>query len=155
MPDDDKLKISLPAAIALKHSLNQSTSYGPYNAKEFLHLTKLSVDDYAAIRKTHVEIFGRRPYIVFAGFIAGGLLFVFTNGWLRITGIVLTLLTAMALAKREGHEEGFVAGYENGVDLGIKRALRVSDEDSTDAHDRAIEMEIDEKILKGIRDRNR
>ena len=58
--------------------------------------------------------------------------------------------TTLYLAYRAGVNYGFVRGYEDGHTMGVRKAFGISRDDASDMHERAIEMEMDEMLIKGL-----
>ncbi len=54
----------------------------------------------------------------------------------------------MALFKKLGHREGYAEGYRDGYGEGIDKAFGIDDEEAGDIEDRALEMELDERLIK-------
>lgn len=63
---------------------------------------------------------------------------------------VFALTALSVLIKRGGEEKGFADGYAVGFESGINEALGLSDSESAEAEKIALDIEIAERVVRGI-----
>jgi hypothetical protein len=92
-------------------------------------------------------------YVYWALFALSCLASFFLRGWGRYVWIFGLVILGAANDRRQQHEEGYVLGFEAGLDLGINRALGLTPERAQEIHKTAIDAEIwrghAERLQKG------
>jgi hypothetical protein len=153
MADETSGKITVEEAIRLKHDLNQGITYGGYNAKEISDMENLTKEQYSEINRQLSEM--RKSwwffpdYVWVIGIIVSGVcFFYFYQSFVRIAAVVVLAYCIGQLAYRSGVLYGYVRGYESGHEEGIHKALGVPTEEAAELGQRAIEMEMDENLIK-------
>src|SRR5262245_35536758 len=154
---DDLRDLTAEEAFRLKQSINRKITYGhtDLTAPELQALDRMTDHDWKELVAQRAYSLKRDfwlpPWFWYACLIAGGLALYFYKwtGPGKIGGVAV-LLAILRLATREGYAEGFGLGFEGGHDHGIRKALGISDDDARDAHDRAIDMEIEEHVIAGF-----
>jgi len=159
MNDKASDKISVEDAVRLKHQLNQEITYGGgLNARKIREMEGLSQEQYAEVNKQLSEIkkswWFFPDYFWIIGLLIGGFcIFYFDKMIVRVIALVVILYCIGSLAYRSGVLYGYVRGYESGHEEGVHRALGITPDDARDIHDRAIEMEMDEMLIKKMDER--
>ena len=74
--------------------------------------------------------------------------FYFDKIIVQVIAAVLMMYCAEQLIYRSGLKYGYVRGYESGHEAGVHKALGISQDDLEEMRKRAVEMEIDEMIIK-------
>jgi hypothetical protein len=159
-PQQDPNFISVQNAIRLKHSLNQSLTWGNsnLNALEVENLTKLTAEDYARVRKQYREwkfniVNTMTMSLLALGSVAA---FIFLpNGWLKWIALVVMMICLHHLSRREGHEEGYIRGYDAGYEAGIHKVLGINPEELKRIHGVATEMKVDGMLIKRTEEREK
>ena len=155
MTDGDSDRISVQDAVRLKHEINQSIKYGGYNAQQLEELSRL---DEKQRTDLNAELLNIRKvwwflpdWTMAVGFLAACGLFFYVPGYgARLACIAAMLYCAWQLAYRMGVYYGFMRGYQEGNTSGVKRVLGISDADAADARERAIEMQIDDGVVRRL-----
>jgi hypothetical protein len=155
---DDKEKslkggIRVDDAIRLKHEINKSITYQGFNAKEVEELANMTSEDYRKIRLKYagqLKEWTIIPDFVWYALSIVGILLIFWNAvwYLKLVGLVCVGYSALQIGSRVGNPAGFIIGYEWGLSDGVYKALGIDDKEAADIHDRSIEMEMDEKLIK-------
>jgi hypothetical protein len=65
----------------------------------------------------------------------------------KIVAMVLGIVFLYQLAKRDGHAEGYVDGYEAGHDQAIYKALGIKPEEVAEMREFATQMKIDGGVV--------
>jgi len=144
-------EISIKDAYRLKHELNKDITYAGMNAKEISNFKKTSADEWKKIRDDYdkwikqIRAWGSKTLI--AVLVLSGVAFFYFSDWIKTASLVVVLYCIMEIAKREGHREGYIDGFDAGKEEGINKTLGINDEELADVHERAIEMEIDERLV--------
>ncbi len=144
-------EISVREAMKLKHEINKGILYGGMNAKEVKEFKKISADQWKQIWEDYFKcsrftrVFNTKVLFVFL-VLACAAFFYFT-GWPKTVAVVVAILCIIAIIKREGHREGYMDGYPDGFDEGINKALGIDEEEAADIEERAMEMEIDDRLV--------
>jgi hypothetical protein len=147
-------QIPVGEAYKLKRAINKSITYGGMDARQFQDFCKMGVEDWSRLRKEYDEwirrlrIFGTLALCVWLAVGAGSAYFF--EGWLKAIGVVIMILALYELAKRVGHREGYVDGYEAGRAQGLNKAFGISNETAEEIRERSIEMELDERMIRAI-----
>lgn len=152
--------ISVPDAIRLKHSLNQSITWGKsaLNALQVEELTRLTADDYARVRNEYrewnVNMVSTIAFVLLTiGCVAAYI--YFSNTWVRIVAGSVGISFFYTLAKRDGHAGGYVDGYGAGHEAGIHKALGIKPEDLSEMHEFANDMRVDGMVIERMDERER
>jgi len=152
--------ISVPDAIRLKHSLNQSITWGNsnLNALQIEEFTKLTAEDYARIRKEYrqwnANMVSTIALVVLTLSSVVACMY-FSNTWVKSVAIGLAVWFFYILAKRDGHAEGYVDGYDAGHEAGIHKALGIKPEELAEMHEHATDMKIDGMLIEGMDEREK
>jgi hypothetical protein len=155
---EDPDKISVQDAIRLKHEVNKSIKYGGYNAREIRELEHLNDEQRARLgaELTNIKkVWWFFPdWVMVAGFIAAfGSFFYFDGLTARIVSALAAIYCATQVAYRLGVYYGFARGYQEGQEQGVHRVLGISQDEAQDIHERATEMEMDDKLIKKLDER--
>ncbi|MGP8251304.1 MAG: hypothetical protein ACLQHF_04670 [Terracidiphilus sp.] len=147
-------------AYRLKHQLGQSIAWGNsnLNALQIKELTKLTADDYARIRADYREWRVNVGLTITLVVLALGCVVAniyFTTTWVKIVAMVLGISFFYQLAKRDGHAEGYVDGYEAGHDEAIYKTLGIKPEEVAEMRKFAIDMEIDDMVVGRMNEREK
>jgi hypothetical protein len=101
-------------------------------------------------RDTYVRelgsVFISKPLRAFGALAASGVL-VLTGGNWRYGGYALFAWIMYQAVRAQGHSDGYGAGYTDAHHATMKRMLGITDEEEKDLYERAIEMEIDNRVL--------
>jgi hypothetical protein len=158
MADETSGKITVEEAIRLKHDLDQVITYRKYNAKEISEIENLTKEQHSEVNRQLSEI--RKSwwffpdYVWVMGIIVSGFCFLyFYRNYVRIAAVVVLAYCIGQLAYRSGVLYGYVRGYESGHEEGVHKALGVSAEEAAELSQRAIEMEMDEKLIRKMDER--
>ena len=162
MPDESKDPhlISVPDATRLKHTVNQSITFGRsnLNAVQVEELTKLTAEDFARVRKEYREWNVNMVSTIALVLLTIGCVvayFYFTLTWVRVVAIGLGISAFYTLAKRDGHAEGYIDGYDGGHEAGIHKALGIKPEELSEIHEFATDMRIDGMLIERMDERER
>jgi hypothetical protein len=151
--------LTVEEAVRLKDSINKSITYGPgLNAGQVEALKTLS-EQWASVRRDYDEwakrtrgrnfvlliiglacLYACDHYLAWKGWI----------GWAALIAGIIAVCVFGALFRREGHRDGYVDGYEAGFSDGIDRAYGIDEKEAMDIHNRAIDMQLDEGIIKSF-----
>jgi hypothetical protein len=150
--------IRIDDAIRLKHEINKSITYQGFNAKEVEELAKMTSEDYRKIRRKYTEQLKEWtiiPNFIWYAFSIVGILLIFCNvvWYLKLLGLGCVGYSALQIGSRVGNPEGFITGYEWGLSDGVYKTLGIDEKEAADVHDRSIEMEMDQRLIKGIEER--
>lgn len=155
MSEGDSTKISVEDAIRLKQALNMSIRHGGYSAREIEALERLSGEQRMELAESLSHI--KKVWWVFPdwfmaiGFLAAvGSLFYFDGAMARLLAVLLMIYCAAQVAYRWGVYYGFVRGFEDGNMEGVHRALGISAHDAAEIHERAREIEVDERVISAL-----
>ena len=158
MSEGDSSKISVQDLIRLKHELNKSITHAGYNAKEIRELERLNEAQHTTFREELANI--KEVWWVFPdwamvlGFlVAVGSLFYFESLSARLFCALALIYCATQVAYRLGVYYGFGRGFQQGQAEGVRRVLGISANDASEIHDRAIEMEMDERLIGKLDER--
>jgi len=158
MSDETSGKISIEDAIRLKHDLNQNITHGGYSAKQIREMESLTKEQYAEVNRQLAEI--KKTWWFFPNYFwaigilcAGFCILYFSQLLVQVIGLVILLYCTAQFGYRSGVLYGYVRGYEGGHEEGVHKSLGITAEGATDIHDRAIEMEMDEKLIKRMDER--
>lgn len=157
MSDGGSGKISIEDAIKLKHSLDKSITYGGYNAKEIKEMRDLTKEQYSEVNRQLSEIrknwWCLPDYVWIIGIIASVVcLFYFQWVFIHMACVVVLAYCVAQLGYRSGVLYGYVRGYESGHVEGVHKSLGIS-HGIADIGQRAIDMELDEMLIKGFDER--
>jgi hypothetical protein len=72
-----------------------------------------------------------------------------------LSRFVLGISFFYQLAKRDGHAEGYVDGYEAGHDEAIYKALSIKPEEVSEMREFAIQMQIDDMVVGKMNEREK
>ena len=152
---EDADKINIHDAVRLKHELNKSIKYGGYNAREIEALGRLNEEQHTSLSAELANI--KKVWWIFPDWImvvgsiaAFGSLFYFDSYLARIVSALAAIYCASQVAYRLGVDYGFAHGYQEGQEQGVHRILGISPDEAQDIHERAIEMEMDEMLVKSL-----
>jgi len=150
--------IRIDDAIRLKDEINKSITYQGFNAKEVEELAKMTAEDYRKIRLKYGEQLKEWtiiPNFIWYALSIVGILLIFWNAlwYLKLLGLASVGYSALQIGSRVGNPEGFIIGYEWGLSDGVYKTLGIDEKEAADVHDRSIEMEMDERLIKGIEER--
>jgi hypothetical protein len=155
---EDPNKITVQDAVRLKHEVNKSIKYGGYNAREIKELGRLSEEQRTRLGAELANI--RKVWWVFpdwlmvVGFLGAVGSFLYFEGLsARIFSALVSIYCVTQVAYRLGVYNGFARGYREGHEQGVHRVLGISPEEAHDIGERAIEMEIDERLVKKLDER--
>ena len=155
---EDSDRISVQDAVRLKHELNKSINYGGYNARELRELARLNDEQRARLGVELANI--KKVWWVFPDWtmlvgllIAVGLLFYFESLSGRILSALASIYCATQVAYRLGVYHGFAHGYQEGQEQGIHRILGISPEEAHEIGEKAIEMEMDDRLINNLDER--
>lgn len=158
MADESSGKITVEEAIRLKHDLNQAITYRGHNAKEISDMENLTKEQYSEVNRQLSEI--KKSWWFFPDYvwvigiiIAGFCFFYFYHIAVRIAAVFVVAYCVSQLAYRAGVLYGYVRGYESGHEEGIHKALGVPAEEAAELSERAIEMEMDEMLIRKMDER--
>ena len=147
--------MSVQDAIRLKHDLNKSIKYLGYDAREIKGLKRVSGEEfkqlYASIPVLREAwwFFSDRTMLI--GFLVSGCsLLYFTSDIARLFCIVGMIYFATQVSYRRGVWYGYIQGFTYGHEKGVEKVLGISAVESTELRDRAIEMEMDERLIQGL-----
>jgi hypothetical protein len=147
-------KASLADLLRLKHHYNSRVTYGRLglNAQEVEEMLKADYskwpERWKAYTKNRRDVVGRlsNPVWAFAAVVASGVLYLW-DGWFRVGGIALFAIAMYFGIREVGHREGYFDGFEDGRDDAIKEFTGLTEEDIRKASERAIEMEVDARVI--------
>jgi len=156
----DGSQVCIADAYRLKHEINQSITYRGLSAREVKQLKDFSRDDWDKVRKCY-DREKRESRLIPNWFIGGAMLLllaaqgylhrgqsvVLLDSWWDGALLVLNISLTATLIGRERHRDGYSDGYFDGLSAGVNKALRISGKEIFDAHERGIQMEIDEDII--------
>lgn len=153
MNDKKSDELSIEDAIGLINNLNQQITIGGFNAKEISELKNLTKEQYAEVGRQLAGIKKEwwlfPDYIWIIGLIGGFLSILYFQQWIvQIVGLILVLYCTAQLGYRSGVQYGYVRGYESGHEEGVHKALGITPKEAIDMHDRAVEMKMDEMLIK-------
>lgn len=155
--DTPPRKLTAEEAIRLKHHYNQRVLYGGtgLEARQVRELEDLTQNQRAEVARGFSVI--RQTWWFFPDWVmVGGLLlggvgyFFFQRSAVGIAAALVALYCAAHLCYRSGVLYGFERGYEDGNVSGVRKALGITPADAEDAHDRAIQMGLDEYLIAGF-----
>lgn len=153
--------VSAKEAYRLKHEINKTITYGPgLNAQEVAGLQQLDAKQWKTVSREY-DNWARQgrwfnTVVLRVVGVVGGVGFVSYFqpkgwvGWAVWVGGAAALFCLVVLVEREQHREGYMDGYDAGFSDGINKAFGIDEKEAKDIHDRAIEMEIDEGVLKAF-----
>lgn len=161
MNDELSDKISVKDAMRLKNELNQKITYGGgLNAKQIRDMEGLTQEQSAEVSRQLSEI--RKSWWLFPDYVwITGLLvgvsafFYFHQLIVQIFALAAVLYCTAQLAYRSGLLYGYVRGYESGHEEGVHKSLGITPADAEDIRDRAVEMEMDERLIQKMDERKR
>lgn len=159
MDDNTSDTISAEDLIRLKNKLNQDIPYGGgLNAKQVRDLEGLTKEQYAEVNRQLSEIkkswWFFPTYFLIVGFLIGLIcIFYFDKIIVQIIAAIAMIYCAEQLTYRSGLKYGYVRGYESGYEAGVHKILKISQDDLEEMRKRAVEMEIDEMIIKKMDER--
>lgn len=153
MEESQQNSMSIADAIALKHELGKMITYRGLNALEIKELKKISIERWRAISGSYDKWQAAiqplyKKYSLF--FFLASLAFSWFLGKYSWIGLGFAMLFVYFYGFNEGRREGYMEGYESGNEEGINAALGLSDEQSKEISDLAIEMQVDETILNSL-----
>ena len=155
---EDSEKMSVQDAVRLKHEVNKAIEYGGHNAREVKELGRLNEEQRARLGAELTNI--RKVWWVFpdwlmvAGFFVSVGSFVYFESFsARILSSLVSTYCATQVAYRLGVYYGFARGYQDGHERGVHRVLKLSPEEERDIDERAIEMEMEERLIKTLDER--
>jgi len=155
---EDFNKISVQDAVRLKHELNKSIKYGGYNARDIEELGRLNEEQRARLGAELANI--RKVWWVFPDWVmvvglgvTVGSFFYFESLSARIFSALALIYCATQIAYRRGVYYGFARGYQEGQEQGVHRVLGISPEEAHEIGERAIEMEMDDGLIKKLDER--
>ena len=158
---DGEHKASAIELLALKDSFNRRITYGTsgLNARQAKEVLDGKLDwpkIWAEYRKWNVRgrgsIFITKPLWLISAVVAFIVLVWLGGNW-RYGGYALLVWVAYQAAKAQGHSEGYYDGYTDAHGLTMKKMLGITDEEEKDLHERAVEIEIDSRVLDRAEDR--
>jgi hypothetical protein len=160
MCDETSGKMSIEDAIRLKHELNQSITYRGYNAKQVQEMENLTKEQYAEVNRQLSEIkkswWFFPDYVWVIGIVAAGFCTLYFSHWIiHIAGLMAMIYCVAQLGYRAGVSYGYVRGYESGHEEGVHKALGIAGDDASDISERAVEMEMDEMLIKKMDERKK
>jgi len=149
-PKYDATGMSLEQLVRLKKDVNESITFGNsgLNARQVTELQKMDAKQWAKVRSDYREwaksmrVLSNLVLLVLAG--VGIVLWFYFKNWIGVAGAVCAVYAVAEVFKREGHREGYVDGYDAGFEGGFNRALRISNKDALEIHEKATEMKIDD-----------
>lgn len=154
-------QITVEQAVRLKNDINKSITYGPgLNAREVVTLKTVSAEQWNTVRRDYdqwarkTQVFNRFSLLIIA--VAGVyacIHYVKAEGWVGWAGWaagMVALYAVGALFKREGHRDGYLEGYDTGFSEGVDKAFGIDGKEAADIQDRAVDMQIDESLIKAF-----
>jgi hypothetical protein len=155
---EDSDRITVQDAVRLKHEINKSIKYGGYNAREIRELERLNDQQRSRLSAELANIkkvwwFFSDWVMVVGAMAAFGSLFYFDGLTARIFCALVAIYCATQVAYRLGVYYGFARGYQEGQEQGVHRVLGISPDEAQDIHERATEMEMDERLVKKLDER--
>ena len=143
-------------AIRLKHRINtERITYHGLNAKDVSELASMPTEDYRKIlmayAKRHKE-WTIIPNFVWYALSIVGVVLVFSSGawYLKLLGLIFTAYSGLQIGSRIGNYDGFTIGYEWGLTDGVHKTLGIDNKEAADIRERAVEIEMDERLLKKL-----
>jgi hypothetical protein len=151
--EPDLSNLTVEQAIRLKHKIAKSITYGPgLNSRQILDLQKLDREKWAKVRRDYDEWHKSTKMQLFL--LAVAIVSAFGayryKGWVSIIAFLIAFYSVGALFKRDGHREGYFEGYEAGYEEGIFHSFGIDDNEATEVHKMAVDMEIDEMVIEGF-----
>lgn len=157
-------ELTVEQGYRLKQKIEKSITYGPgLNAREVESLKRLGADHWAKVRREYDEwIKGMQVYgnvlLMIVAAVGGFVCIRYTTrkgwvGWAAITAGMLAFYAVASLFRREGHREGYMDGYDSGFSEGINKAYGIDEKEAMDIHDRAIDMQFDERVIKAFNEK--
>jgi hypothetical protein len=148
-------RISVQDAIRLKHEINKSIKHGGYSTQEIRELERLNDREHTELAESIKAIskawFVFPNWVMWGGFLLAGAAALYVES---SAGRVVLALTAIFCvgqgAYRLGVYYGFMRGFQEGHENGVHRVLGISSEDAAEIKDRAIEMEMDERLIQNL-----
>jgi hypothetical protein len=152
MVSKDSTKIGIKDAIRLKHTLNETITYGGLNARQVDEIVNLTPDQRAELNRQLSEIrktwFFPPDYAWYAGILISGCCWLFfRRPIISEIALLFAIYCTGQLCYRAGVQYGYIRGYESGHEGGIHKVLGITSEDAKDIRERAVEMEMDEMVL--------
>lgn len=154
----DKETINITDAVRLKHSLNQSITYGrsDLNAQQIEELKRLDSDQILQLNEILSDI--RKSWWLTPNWVWWGSALVVIFIILFISRETLPMVVALfvfgycviQLGFRAGHQQGFSRGYEDGHCSGVYKALGIDAKEIKDLHERSKEMLLDENVIANM-----
>jgi hypothetical protein len=145
--------MSVEDAIRFKHSLNQDIKYGGKNAKQIKAMQDMNSDSRKQLE--HDLAYTHKSWSLFpewfwvAGLLVGGGCVLYSSQpYVLFGGFAVICYCAAQLAYRVGHNSGYIDGFQSGHKNGVNTAFGVTPEDDEEIQKTAIEMELDEGLIK-------
>lgn len=153
MSATDEKKISIQDAIRLKHAINKKITHRGLDAQQIREMEELSADQYDAIKTglTYIKKswwFLPDKLLWILALVSAFIFFYFQDTIYQKMSIGLAIYCIGQLCYREGVYYGFTRGYEDGHVTAVHKALGLTPEDQANLHERAVEMQMDEMLIK-------
>ncbi len=156
MADAELPNLTVQEAIKLKHHINQQITYGPgLDARQVRDMERLTPDQHSEMRRQIAAIprsWWLVPNYVWAGGVIVSLAcFLYFRQWISQAAAVLAMVYSVGqLSYRSGLLAGYAEGYDAGHVTGIRKAYGITSEEAEDIHERAVEMEIDGRLISRL-----